>query len=118
MNHVGKYFSRIIQYCLHQEIDFDNPKFFLYGKHVKPAALELGVWSENTPLDFAGIYSRGEINNEMYQYMTDCLPYLKKYSGFDEHEEKKKVFDPVFNTYKVEGIKRKEIYKFYGIIQF
>lgn len=57
--------------------------------------------------------NKKKYENEMYQYMTDCLPYLKKYSGFDAQEEKKKVFDPVFNTYKVEGIKRKEIYKEY-----
>tara|TARA_R110002012_G_scaffold201651_1_gene370662 strand:- start:133 stop:1137 length:1005 start_codon:yes stop_codon:yes gene_type:complete len=53
--------------------------------------------------------------NEMHTYMAECLPYMKRYIGFagDNESEKKKIFDPVFNTYTTEGIKRKEIFQDY-----
>ena len=49
--------------------------------------------------------------NEMHTYMTDCIPYLMKYTQLGEPAtETKEEYDPIFKTKIKKGIQRKEIF--------
>lgn len=49
------------------------------------------------------------LEDDLHKYMTDCIPYLMKYTRGDT-DEAQETYDPIFKTKITKGIQRKEIY--------
>ncbi len=49
-----------------------------------------------------------KLENEMYNYMADCLPFLMRHIKEEDHGEE--LIDPIFNTTVKKGTRRREIY--------
>lgn len=49
-----------------------------------------------------------KLENEMYAYMADCLPYLMRHMKDDDEGEEE--IDPIFHTKVKRGTRRREIY--------
>jgi hypothetical protein len=55
------------------------------------------------------ISDKQKYENELNEYVCDCMPYLVEYSLDHKTEE----YDPIFNTMIKKGVQRKDIYKKY-----